>query len=79
MGATPEELKAIRRLGLKLQRFQAPEELLKTFPPADSNYHDYAETLLAQLAQGVQHGDRSRAPVEDRRVGGHGDQAASTG
>jgi hypothetical protein len=45
VGATPEELKAIRRLGLKAQRFQIPEELLKTFPPADSNYHDYAETV----------------------------------
>ncbi|HSS78611.1 MAG TPA: M14 family zinc carboxypeptidase [Thermoanaerobaculia bacterium] len=45
VGATPEELKAIRRLGLKAQRFQIPEELLKAFPSADSNYHDYAETV----------------------------------
>jgi len=50
VGATPEELKAIQRLGLKPQRFQAPEEFLKTFPSYDSNYHDYAE-MVAVLQQ----------------------------
>ena len=50
VGATPEELKAIQRLGLKPQRFQSPEEFLKTFPSADSNYHDYSE-MVAELQQ----------------------------
>lgn len=50
VGATPEEMQAIQRLGLKPQRFQAPEEFLKTFPSYDSNYHDYAETV-AELQQ----------------------------
>jgi hypothetical protein len=48
--ATPQEAQAIRRLGLKLTRFETPAELLKVFPPADSNYHDYAETV-AELQQ----------------------------
>ncbi len=50
VGATPEELKAIQRLGLKPQRFQSPEEFLKTFPSYDSNYHDYSE-MVAVLQQ----------------------------
>jgi len=48
--ATPRESQAIQRLGLKLQPFQFPEELLKVFPPADSNYHDYSE-MVAELQQ----------------------------
>src|SRR5262245_48806470 len=48
--ATPREARAIRRLGLKLQRFETPEEFLKAFPPADSNYHDYGE-MVAELQQ----------------------------
>jgi carboxypeptidase T len=48
--ATPQEARAIRRLGLAPQRFQLPEELLKTFPSADSSYHDYGE-MEAELEQ----------------------------
>ncbi len=49
--ATTTEARAIGRLGLKLLRFERPDEvLLKVFPPADSNYHDYAETA-AELQQ----------------------------
>jgi len=50
VGATPEELKALQRLGLKPRPFQIPAELLKVFPAADSNYHDYSETV-AELQQ----------------------------
>ncbi len=48
--ATPEEARAIQRLGLKLQRFETPGEFLKVFPAYDSNYHDYAE-MVAELQQ----------------------------
>lgn len=49
--ATPAEARAIGRLGLKPARIVRPsEELLKVFPPADSNYHDYAE-MVAELQQ----------------------------
>ncbi|MFP5287864.1 MAG: M14 family metallopeptidase, partial [Thermoanaerobaculia bacterium] len=48
--ATPQEARAIRRFGLALQRFETPEEFLKVFPPADSNYHDYSE-MVAELQQ----------------------------
>src|SRR5947199_302735 len=40
----------IQRLGLKPQRFQPPALSLRTFPAADSNYHDYAE-MVAELQQ----------------------------
>jgi len=55
VGATPEELKAIQHLGLKAQRFQAPEEFLKTFPSYDSNYHDYAETVAVLQQAAADH------------------------
>jgi carboxypeptidase T len=48
--ATPQEAKAIGRLGFKLQPFATPFDLLKLFPPADSNFHDYAEAV-AELQQ----------------------------
>ncbi len=48
--ATPREARAIRRLGLLLVRHETPEEFLKVFPAADSNYHDYAE-MVAELQQ----------------------------
>ena len=49
--ATPAEARAIGRLGLKPVRLERPdEELLKVFPAADSNYHDYAE-MVAELEQ----------------------------
>ncbi|HSF43133.1 MAG TPA: M14 family zinc carboxypeptidase [Thermoanaerobaculia bacterium] len=49
--ATPQEARAIGRLGWKPVRFETPaEELLKVFPAYDSNYHDYAE-MVAELEQ----------------------------
>ena len=48
--ATASEAKALKRLGLKLVRFRTQDEFLKVFPPADSNYHDYAE-MVAELQQ----------------------------
>src|SRR5262245_46492679 len=48
--ATAQEARAIRRLGLSLVRFRTQEEFLKVFPPADSNYHDYAE-MVTELQQ----------------------------
>ncbi|MGH7339441.1 MAG: M14 family zinc carboxypeptidase [Candidatus Rokuibacteriota bacterium] len=48
--ATGKEARAIERLGLALERFATPEEFLEAFPPADSNYHDYAE-MVAELEQ----------------------------
>lgn len=48
--ATPQEESAIRRLGLRLVQLATPEEFLKVFPPADSNYHDYSE-MVAELQQ----------------------------
>jgi hypothetical protein len=48
--ATPAEVREIRRLGLRLVRLERPGELLKVFPSADSNYHDYAE-MVAELQQ----------------------------
>jgi len=46
--ANAEEAAAIGRLGLRLLRFETPEEFLKVFPAADSAYHDYAE-MVAEL------------------------------
>ncbi len=48
--ATPAEVLAIRRLGLRLVRFATPEEFLKAFPAADSAYHDYNE-MVTELQQ----------------------------
>ncbi|HSF40754.1 MAG TPA: M14 family zinc carboxypeptidase, partial [Thermoanaerobaculia bacterium] len=48
--ATGREARALKRLGLTLVRFRTQEEFLKAFPPADSNYHDYAE-MVAELEQ----------------------------
>jgi hypothetical protein len=48
--ATGREARALKRLGLKLERFRTQEEFLKAFPPADSAYHDYAE-MVAELQQ----------------------------
>ncbi|MFL6290529.1 MAG: M14 family zinc carboxypeptidase [Thermoanaerobaculia bacterium] len=44
--ATPDEAKALGRLGLTLE----PRVVEQVFPPADSNYHDYAE-MVAELQQ----------------------------
>ena len=48
--ATGGEALALRRLGLTLVWFKPHEELFKSFPAADSNYHDYAE-MVADLQQ----------------------------
>ena len=40
----------MKRLGLTLVRFRTQDEFLEAFPPADSNYHDYAE-MVAELEQ----------------------------
>jgi len=48
--ATPAEARALKRLGLKLERFRTQQEFLKAFPAADSAYHDYAE-MVAELQQ----------------------------
>jgi len=50
VGATPEEVQAIERLGLKPRRFTPPRIATRTFPAADSNYHDYSE-MVAVLQQ----------------------------
>jgi carboxypeptidase T len=44
--ATPAEAKALGRLGFTLE----PQIVSKAFPPADSNFHDYAE-MVAELEQ----------------------------
>ena len=48
--ATPDEVMALRRLHLRLVRFATPEEFLKSFPTADSAYHDYNE-MVTELQQ----------------------------
>ncbi|HKI04031.1 MAG TPA: M14 family zinc carboxypeptidase [Thermoanaerobaculia bacterium] len=48
--ATPAEAMNLRRLGLRLVRFETPGEFLKAFPAADSAYHDYSE-MIAELQQ----------------------------
>jgi hypothetical protein len=44
--ATPEEARALGRLGLTVE----PQAFIQAFPPADSAYHDYAE-MVADLQQ----------------------------
>jgi hypothetical protein len=44
--ATPDEARALGRLGLTLE----PQMVEQVFPPADSNYHDYAK-MVAELQQ----------------------------
>jgi hypothetical protein len=48
--ATRKEARAIERLGLAPDRIESPEEFFNLFPPADSNFHDYAE-MVAELEQ----------------------------
>jgi hypothetical protein len=48
--ATPEEARALTRLGFNLVAFQTQEGFASLFPAPDSNYHDYAE-MLAELQQ----------------------------
>jgi hypothetical protein len=48
--ATPQERKAIERLGLSISEPTQSEAVILAFPPADSNYHDYAE-MVAEIQQ----------------------------
>jgi hypothetical protein len=48
--ATPSERKAIGRLGFSIAEPTANEAVILAFPPADSNYHDYAE-MVAEIQQ----------------------------
>jgi hypothetical protein len=47
--ATDQELKAIERLGMDIGKM-TEAEVANLFPPADSNYHDYAE-MLTEIQQ----------------------------
>lgn len=48
--ATPQELRAIQRLGMNASAPTVEEAGILAFPPADSNYHDYAE-MVAEIQQ----------------------------
>jgi carboxypeptidase T len=48
--ATPKEKKAIGKLGLSIAEPTTEEAGILAFPPADSNYHDFAE-MVAELQQ----------------------------
>jgi carboxypeptidase T len=48
--ATPEETAALTRLGFTMVKIDTQDQYDALFPPADSNYHDYAE-MLAELQQ----------------------------
>lgn len=48
--ATAEEAAALKRLGFKLVQLQTQDQFEALFPPADSNYHDYAE-MVTELQQ----------------------------
>jgi len=48
--ATSSERKAIGRLGLSIAEPTAAEAVILAFPPADSNYHDFAE-MVAEIQQ----------------------------
>ena len=56
VSATADEVRAIQRLGFKTEKVAAPPPadgaMTMAFPPADSNYHDYAE-MVAELNQAV--------------------------
>jgi carboxypeptidase T len=48
--ATPAEARALAKAGFTLVKFSTQDQFDNLFPPADSNYHDYAE-MLAELQQ----------------------------
>ncbi len=48
--ATAGEAAALSKLGFTLVKFTTQGEFQEAFPPADSNYHDYAE-MVAELQQ----------------------------
>ncbi len=48
--ATPAEAAALTKAGFRLVKLATQDQFANLFPPADSNYHDYAE-MLAELQQ----------------------------
>src|SRR5688572_27008928 len=48
--ATPAERKALGGMGLSIAEPSSAEAVTLAFPPADSNYHDFAE-MVAELQQ----------------------------
>ena len=48
--ATPSERKAVAGLGLSVAEPTTSEATMLAFPPADSNYHDFAE-MVAEIQQ----------------------------
>jgi carboxypeptidase T len=48
--ATAREATALAQLGFTLVKFETQDQFEEAFPPADSNYHDYAE-MVAELQQ----------------------------
>ena len=48
--ATADEARALSKLGFTLVKVATQDQLEALFPPADSNYHDYAE-MVAELQQ----------------------------
>ena len=48
--ATPAEAAAIAKAGFTLVKFSTQDQFAQAFPPADSNYHDYAE-MVTELQQ----------------------------
>jgi carboxypeptidase T len=48
--ATAHEAKMLAKAGFTLVQFSTQEQFDNLFPPADSNYHDYAE-MIAELQQ----------------------------
>src|SRR5690349_20159595 len=48
--ATANEAKALSKLGFTLVKLATQDQFENLFPPADSNYHDYAE-MVAELQQ----------------------------
>ncbi|MFN0087033.1 MAG: M14 family metallopeptidase [Blastocatellia bacterium] len=48
--AVDQELKAIQQIGLDISKPTETEARMMAFPPADSNYHDYAE-MVAEIQQ----------------------------
>ncbi|HEU4886579.1 MAG TPA: M14 family metallopeptidase, partial [Thermoanaerobaculia bacterium] len=48
--ATADEARALSKLGFTLVKLETQDQFENLFPPADSNYHDYAE-MVAELQQ----------------------------
>ncbi|WP_443677199.1 M14 family zinc carboxypeptidase [Micromonospora phytophila] len=61
--ATPAEVSAIQRLGLRTVAMSTPEAGTLAFPGADADYHDHAETLAAVDAIVAAHPSRASRQV----------------